>query len=234
MNEITGALSLYLLMGQSNMAGRGTVAPMDQKTHPRIWMMSESGEWRLACEPLHTDKQEMVGVGPGFAFAKAMIAADPAMQIGLLPCAVGGTPLSRWERHGDLYEHAVMMARRASQRGEIAGMLWHQGESDALQFLTANTYGDRLTRMIHDLRNDLESPDLPVAVCTLGDFLAGRERYPAHGVINAALRKIPSALRRVTCIEASGLGHVGDALHFDSEAARELGKRYAEAMLHMR
>lgn len=227
-------LSIYLLMGQSNMAGRGTVEPIDEKPHPRIWAMDEDGQWSPAKEPLHNDKPDRVGVGPGFAFARTVVEDDPSVHIGLVPCAVGGSALARWEKHGDLYIHTIGLWKRATQRGDIAGVLWHQGESDAHQFLTANTYGDRLLRMFHDLRDDLDLPDLPIVVGTLGDHVARHDGYPATGVVNAALRQLPSKMRRVACIEANGLGHIGDELHFDAEAGREFGRRYAEAMLQMR
>lgn len=56
---------------------------------------------------------------------------SPALKIGLVPTAVGGTALRRWIKGGDLYEQAVARARVAAQTGVIRGVLWHQGESDA-------------------------------------------------------------------------------------------------------
>jgi len=32
-------LQLFLLAGQSNMAGRGTVEPEDRVPHPRVWLL---------------------------------------------------------------------------------------------------------------------------------------------------------------------------------------------------
>jgi hypothetical protein len=87
---------LYLLAGQSNMAGRGAVETEDTTPHPRIWTLTKDNKWAKAVEPLHFDKPTVVGVGPGFAFAKAMAAADTNVVIGLIPCAVGGSPISVW------------------------------------------------------------------------------------------------------------------------------------------
>ena len=75
---------------------------------------------------------DSVGVGPGLSFAKAMAGNDETVTIGLIPCAVGGTPLSRWESDGDLYKYAIARAKAAMKDGTIKGVLWHQGEIDAM------------------------------------------------------------------------------------------------------
>src|SRR5690348_16838983 len=69
------APEIYLLMGQSNMAGRGKVEAEDQPNDPRLLVFDRDGKWATAAEPLHWDKPKIAGVGPGLAFAKAMAAA---------------------------------------------------------------------------------------------------------------------------------------------------------------
>jgi len=59
---------LFLLVGQSNMAGRGKVTPADKKAHPRVLMLNKAGQWVPAADPLHFDKPRMVGVGLGKTF----------------------------------------------------------------------------------------------------------------------------------------------------------------------
>ena len=94
---------LYLLMGQSNMAGRGTVRDEDRSTDRRILVLNKDHTWMPAAEPLHFDKPNIVGVGPGLAFARDMKAsAAEEVVIGLVPCAVGGSLLKRWQKGGDL------------------------------------------------------------------------------------------------------------------------------------
>jgi hypothetical protein len=68
---------LYLLVGQSNMAGRGEItASYRDLQYNNIFMLDKSGKWVPARHPLHFDKPAMVGVGPGLAFAKTMAEAD--------------------------------------------------------------------------------------------------------------------------------------------------------------
>ncbi len=87
---------LYLLAGQSNMAGRGAVEAEDTVINSRVWMLTKDNEWKPAKEPLHFDKPGITGVGPGLAFGKAMAAAGTSIIIGLIPCAVGGTSINLW------------------------------------------------------------------------------------------------------------------------------------------
>ena len=46
---------LYLLVGQSNMAGRGTVEQQDTAPHPRVLMLSKAEQWVPAADPMHFD-----------------------------------------------------------------------------------------------------------------------------------------------------------------------------------
>jgi hypothetical protein len=226
-------LHLYLLMGQSNMAGRGKIAPEDKMTHPRVLLFTLDNKWELAVEPVTRDKPGMLGVGPGLAFGKAMAEKEPGVTIGLVPCAVGGTPLKRWQSGGDLYSGAVHRAKLAMQDGTMKGILWHQGESDSGSATNANTYGDRLAGMIRDIRADLATPGLPFVVGQIGEFLydRGPKHSPYAHVVNAALAALPDKVPATACAPSQGLNHKGDQLHFDAAAQREFARRYAVEML---
>jgi hypothetical protein len=55
--EDASRFHLFLLAGQSNMAGRGKVEPQDAEPHPRVRMLDQAGNWVPAVDPLHFDKQ---------------------------------------------------------------------------------------------------------------------------------------------------------------------------------
>lgn len=224
---------LYLLMGQSNMAGRGRMTEADRQPVPRVWMPDKDNQWVPAAHPLHQDKPEIAGVGLGIDFAKRMCRADRSVHVGLIPCAFGGTPLSRWSKGGDLYETAVKRAKIAMADGTLRGVLWHQGESDAARPETADTYGDRLAQMIADLRADLESPNLPFVAGRLGEFFVQSGKAPHAETVDAALRDLPNRVENTACVSVKGLDHQGDVVHFSADALRELGKRYASEMTRM-
>lgn len=225
---------IYLLIGQSNMAGRGTVADEDREVDPRVWALDEAAQWVPAREPLHFDKPAIAGVGPGLAFGKAVATRYPDDQVGLVPCAVGGSPIRSWSPGGyweqtasHPYDDTIARARQALERGVLSGILWHQGESDSNE-QDAGLYLDRLVDLIRRLRADLGAPDVPFVAATIGDFVVAHN--PWAETVNEALRRLPDVVARTACVEAEGLGHGGDDLHFDAASARALGRRYAEAL----
>jgi hypothetical protein len=217
-------VDLYLLMGQSNMVGRDTVWLDTQALDSRIGFMDGQGHWWIAREPMHSGGS---GIGPGISFAKSMFpSVDPASVIGLIPCAVGGSPLRRWVKGGDLYQAALNRAKKAASAGRLKGILWHQGETDSENPADAQSYETRLTQMFKDIRSDLGQPDLPIVVGQLGEFV--QARYV--DIVRIALTHLPANLPRVGFADSKGLGHKGDSLHFSAEAEQEMGRRYAAAL----
>ena len=218
---------LYLLIGQSNMAGRGKMTPSDRRPSPGVLAMDAQGTWRPAAHPLHFDKPSMAGVGLGLDFATSMRDDGDQAMIGLIPCAFGGTSLDQWARGGKLYDDAIARADAGAKSGVIRGVLWHQGESDSTAAL-AGTYAARLTKLIGDLRHDLETPNLPVVVGELGHFRQSKNEFNAE--INRQLAQVAAEVPRVKLASAADLTDVGDQTHFDADSLREFGRRYAAAM----
>ena len=227
-------LHVYLLMGQSNMAGRGEIEAEDKTPHARVLTLDTNGAWRPAVEPITHDKPKVLGVGPGVSFGKAMADKNPDVTIGLVPCAFGGSPLQRWQKDGDLYSIAVHRAKLAIQTGTLKGVLWHQGESDSTPAL-AKTYGERLDQMIRDLRSGLDSPGLPFVAGQLGEFLytRGSNNVAEVRLVNDTLARLPERVLHTGCASSAGLNHKGDQLHFDTASQRELGRRYAVEMIRL-
>ncbi|MES2696887.1 MAG: sialate O-acetylesterase [Verrucomicrobiota bacterium] len=225
---------LYLLIGQSNMAGRGKVEPQDKVPHPRVLMLDKENAWVPALDPLHFDKPTIAGVGLGSSFGRAMAEAAPGVTIGLIPCAVGGTPLARWQKGGDLYEQALVRAKVALKAGTLKGILWHQGESDSKSEDTANSYAQRLAQAVKDWRSDLGVNTAPFVAGKLGLFLAEKSKDGQPSTlwrtINAQIESLPKLIPYCAVADSDGLQHKGDSVHFDSASLREFGKRYAEQM----
>lgn len=229
----TENLHIYLLLGQSNMAGRGIVEPEDQQTHPRVQMLDKNNQWKPARDPMHFDKP-IAGVGPGLTFGKFMADADTKITIGLVPSAAGGSSIDAWKTGGYHdqtksypYDEALKRARIAMQTGQLKGIIWHQGESDS-EPGKAEMYAKKLKELITIMRKELNAPDLPVVVATLPDFYANR--VPEAAKVNQALQELPAQMPHTACISTADLTHKGDTIHFDSPSARELGRRYAKAM----
>ncbi|MFS7995693.1 putative sialate O-acetylesterase domain, SGNH hydrolase superfamily [Helianthus anomalus] len=149
---------IFILSGQSNMAGRGGVknhqwdhiVPDDCKPDPTaIHRLTANLTWETAQEPLHADidKNKTCGVGPGMSFANAM-KDYIAGVIGLVPCAIGGTAIKKWAKGEKLYEDMVRRARSAvSNGGEIIALLWYQGETDTSSKTSAQSYKSKTIRI---------------------------------------------------------------------------------------
>src|SRR5512137_970156 len=145
------AFHLSLLIGQSNMAGRGAADAESRKAHPRVAMLTKELRWEPATDPLHFDKPG-AGVGPGLAFGRQMAEASPQARIGLVPCAVGGTSIKAWvpgaadkATNTHPYDDMLKRMQEAQKAGVLKGIIWHQGESDRG---SAGQYPGWLTELI--------------------------------------------------------------------------------------
>lgn len=225
---------VYLLIGQSNMAGRGAVDDAAKVPSPKVLVFNKEMVWTPAVDPLHWDKPAIAGVGPGRAFAEAVLAARPGVEIGLVPAAFGGSSLDEWMPGKPHYVNAVARAKAAvASGGKLRGILWHQGEADSGKTELAESYPERFGVFLAALRKDLDAEDVPFVVGQLGDFVEARKESPFAVRVNEQLASLPAKYRNVGFAEARGLKDLGDQLHFNTEAARELGRRYAAVYLKM-
>ena len=225
---------MFLLIGQSNMAGRGTVEDQDQQTHPRVLMLNKAGEWVPAKDPLHFDKPGIVGVGIGKTFALDYAKQHPDVTVGLIPCAVGGSPIASWEP-GALdsatkthpYDDAMTRARLALKSGTLKGILWHQGESDSKAELAA-VYKEKLHALIARLRKELDAPEVPFVAGQMGQF-SERPWSDGKKTVDAVHQSLPDEVPNTVFVNSDDLSHRGDEVHFDSKSYREFGHRYFAA-----
>jgi hypothetical protein len=219
---------VYLLVGQSNMAGRGVPDAESKIINERILMLDSLNRWVPATDPVHFDKPAMVGVGPAIAFANSMLQKNNKIKIGLIPCAWGGSPIKVWEpgavylNKAHPYDDAISRTQLAMKAGILKGIIWHQGESDN-DSSRALLYIEKLSALINRFRTDLKQPGLPFVAGELGYFIKANH-------INKVIHQLPGQVTNTAVVSAKDLTHKGDQLHFDTWSAREFGKRYAAAM----
>jgi Carbohydrate esterase, sialic acid-specific acetylesterase len=223
---------LYILIGQSNMAGRGPLTDeLKSLGNDSLFSLNKEKQWVPARHPLHFDKPAIVGAGPGLAFGIEMAKAKPGVRIGLIPCAVGGTPIEHWlpgaydsATNTHPYDDAVERILFAMKAGVIKGVIWHQGEANS-QPLPAQKYFMQLSELITRIRALVGNPQLPFVAGELGRFLKTSDN------INRQLSLLPGQIPYTAVATSEGLTDKGDQLHFDSPSAGELGKRYAAKMI---
>lgn len=220
----------FLMIGQSNMAGRGDFADVPLIKNSGCYML-RCGRWQTMYEPVNPDRCVFVeqtafhsGVSLAPAFADLM-AREEGVRVGLIPCADGGTHLNQWMPGQVLYDHAVLMAKLAMRSSTLAGILWHQGEADARCDGDVATYKERFIKMITAMREELG--DVPVilgeiAKNTHEKWLIG-ERGPR---LNKIFHEIAEQLPSCAVASSDGLVLKADGIHFNSESLRILGGRY--------
>ncbi|KAK7376937.1 hypothetical protein VNO80_02357 [Phaseolus coccineus] len=230
------SMDIFVLAGQSNMAGRGGVVggkwdgkvPAECGPSPWVWRLSAELEWEEAREPLHADIDvaKTCGVGPGMAFAKEVlrVGGGGGGLVGLVPCAVGGTKIEEWSRGSRLYDELVKRVKRAMRGGRIRALLWYQGESDTVREKDSDGYKDKMERFIMDLRFDLHLPSLLVIQVALA---SGEGKFTEK--VRRAQMEI--TMPNVKCVDAKGLSLNPDKLHLTTMAQVHLGIKLAHAYL---
>lgn len=220
-------LLFYAMAGQSNMAGRGQIAPADTVPNSRILCLNIYNQLELAHEPLHLYQLPLAGLDCGYSFANHLLPyVDGSSRIGLIPCAVGSTSISDWLNDSikpvRLYTNLIERCQNARHYGVLKGILWHQGEAEAGDN-NYRGYALQLQKFIIKVRAGLGDQHLTFFIGKLSPFC----KEPHKDEINKAIEATASAMSNVFIIPTTGLTGLPDSLHFDAAGQRELGARFA-------
>jgi hypothetical protein len=230
---------VFLLMGQSNMAGRGPLSGVSNSWQDervkllRVTTLSATPQWeeQIAVEPYFNDTPH-AEAGLAQSFVQKILEQHPEQRILLVPCAVGGTSIQQWLPQSELYTRALYLANIAKEKGEITAILWHQGESNANAELLVN-YQENLELTLSSFRKEIGNENLPIVMGEIGRFLEHNQsgRFPYWQEINQAIHNAARNLGHATVVSSEDLVDKADLLHFDTPSLRTLGLRYAEAYL---
>jgi len=227
---------VFILAGQSNMAGRGLVEPQDTIPNERVFTINKNGNLIIAKEPLHFYEPSMTGLDCGLSFGKALTRLIPdSISVMLIPTAVGGSSISQWlgdstHRNVKLLTNFKEKAEIGMNYGQIKGILWHQGESDATSAGTIEIYENQLKKLIELFRNEVVNLSLSVLIGELGSFPDNNDGWQA---INEKIREYAKSDSNAYIIRTDDLKDKGDKVHFNSEGQREIGRRFAEEFIKM-
>ncbi|MSA01003.1 sialate O-acetylesterase [Lactonifactor sp. BIOML-A3] len=218
-----------LMIGQSNMAGRGFLNDVPTICNERIQML-RNGRWQMMAEPINYDRPT-AGVGLAGSFAAMWCMENEDDNIGLIPCAEGGSALDDWAVDKTLYKHAVCQARFAMQDSELLGILWHQGENDGFGG-NYQTYYEKLQVLVNQLRKDLHAEKVPFVIGALGDYL-GKSGFglncTEYEMVNQELFRFAKEQKHTYFVTAAGLTSNPDGIHLNAVSQRKFGIRYYEA-----
>ena len=144
---------------------------------------------------------------------------------------------------GDLYRGAVRRANDAmavaGQNARFVGVIWHQGESDAVDG-GADTYADNHHKLIAAFRANITGagPTTPVVVgefnpCFMSACPDRTGAQPTAATFQKILNyfhTIRSNIAYTAWVSSAGLGWNPDGTHFDLPSVRQLGRRYADKL----
>lgn len=229
-----GVGDIYVTCGQSNMTGYGRDSAYDPPTLGVHSLMNRGG-WSIATHPLseaigsiYGYPENATGTSPALSFARRLH-ERLGVPIGIVPTAVGGTPISFWSplEEGGCYRE---MERRIEKVGNFRGYIWLQGCSDCEEKL-ASTYFERFSAMI-DAWNEKFGKH-PIITAQLNrntncDNIIEKDR--AWGMIRDAQRRAALMLDDVYVVSTTDLP-VTDGIHNSSGANVIIGERMANCAL---
>lgn len=244
--DYRGNLTIFILVGQSNMVGEGSLPP-EVLTSPKIWTFGNDYKWKIASEPIDdsTNQVDMVSFDPdptyslSTGFSRAYRENDKTIVIGVVPCALGGSSIIEWQRNKStdtLYGSCLQRVRIASLAGKIQGILIFQGESEANSPILAtvenpiiDNYGPLFQQLIVDYRLDLAIDDLPIVYAQVSP---APEESPNKNWL--AIQQAQSEID-LDCTDMIITGDLPqmDGLHYDRDELNIIGQRFALAMWNL-
>lgn len=245
---------VFLCFGQSNMEGFPGIEESDKgPVDERFQVLAAvdfpkqgrtNGNWYPAVPPLC---RPSAGLGPADYFGRTLVSnLPPNIKVGIVNVSVGGCKIElfmqdkyqeyaatapKWMTNtiatysGNPYQHLVAMAKLAQQDGVIKGILLHQGESNTNDKQWPAKVKGIYDSLLKDLNLKAE------AVPLLAGELLGADQQGACASMNRIIAELPKTIPSAHVVTSEGCAGRPDHLHFTPAGYRELGRRYAEAML---
>lgn len=230
---------VYLAIGQSNMAGysgslAGATAPI-----PEVHLYGNDGRWKQAAEPmdagtdqLDTVSREFPGHSLMLPFAKRLFETT-GVPVAVIPGPLGGTNLYvQWQRNAfdpahrvTLYGSALHRVRAQYLGAPLRGILWYQGESDAIAGRTTAQYRADLEQLVAQYRGDLSAPDALFLCVQLGTWSGGG--FPHWTNVQEAQRRVCRADAQAALATVVDQPR-SDGIHYSVAGYQELGVRLAD------
>ncbi len=227
---------VFILAGQSNMAGFGTTAKL-----PASYRRTPSNvEFYFNGYPAKMSR--FARFGPEISFAHAISRHFPHKKIKLIKFAVGGTSLFAWDPSwrlskarltrnasaGPLFKKLLQTIRTHTTGTHLSAILWMQGETDARYPGAARSYMKNLSHFVRALRRELKAPSLAFYI---GEVDPPATSFPYRDIVRKAQRRSSAYIKNTLLVSTKGLAKRGDHLHYNTEGQIALGLRFAQAYI---
>lgn len=233
-----GVGDIFVIAGQSNASGTGKGLVNDGPVLG-VHLFANDERWKLAMHPLEdatntlhpiTITRIFHGHSPWLAFAKTIF-LKTGIPVGLIPTALGGSPVSRWveggEGDGDLFKNMADMLQKAG--GKTAGILWYQGETEVTQG-TVGDYPRKFRLFVEAARALTGNPELPVFTGQLNAFVNEAADAAGWTRMREIQRELSHRLKNVFLVVTVDCP-LSDPIHNSSGANVWIGERFALAAL---
>lgn len=210
---------IFVLAGQSNMAGRGKpVPPVSANPRLETW---NNGVWQPATDPLDDRRNRDSGVGPGISFGQTVLKLEPSANVGLVMCAVGATSIAEWQPDGVLYQNCLDKVRAIGR--PVAATLFLQGESDSRAAPDSQAWGGLFTNYLRAVRHDMGGK---VLLGQIGSI--DQRKYPYQQVVRDQQAAV-AAKFHLPLVTTDDLPISSDGVHFTVPSYKAIGQRFASA-----
>lgn len=178
-------------------------------------------------------RDRVQGSGLGIPFGKEIV-RHTGIPIGLIMVAHGGTSMAQWDARlaseGGRSLYGSMLRSVQAAGGKVAGLLWYQGESDALEGLAEQYYATMLD-WVRQLRADLGNSELPVIYAQLAGVTSWPDEVPWNRVQHDQwlLEQAMGQAELVPTIDAQ----LADTIHPNTASLRSIGQRMAWSALRL-
>lgn len=217
---------VYIIAGQSNAAGMGK-GFVTEEPEMGIHILRNMEFWDIASHPFNDfdySKQSMF-----LSFAKK-IRKKTGNPVGLIPAAMGGSPLSRWlkDEDGDLYLKLLNCIKKREIKP--TAVLWYQGCADTGGSKDPEDYLKRFKKFTDFLRADLENEELPIFT-----FQLNRQKFKESDIesdfeydcVREVQRRAAKEIKNVYVLPAIDALNMSDFIHGSKSSNIMLGERLA-------
>jgi hypothetical protein len=208
------ALHLFILSGQSNMAGLDP----DESFTPAV--RNAFGKENVIVI------KDAVGGQPIRRWYKDWKPADGEVPKG----------------NGDLYDRLMAKVTRATKDKQLASVtfLWMQGERDANE-KHGEVYETSLQGLFAQLQKDLQRDDINVVIGRLSDFDMKNARYAHWTMVRDIQMKVAAGHPRGAWVDTDDLNDgqnrkgktIKNDLHYSDDGYKTFGKRLADKAIHL-
>ena len=254
-------INVFFVSGQSNAVGSGLASDLPsslqtpQEDVPYYFYQNYGATQTLTTlRPMIRTPYNEIRFGPEITFGRAMADyyATLGEKVAIIKCGFSGTSL--WEDwvfdgtassvgDGGNYTTfknvannglSALAAANPSDTVELRGMIWMQGESDALELAsippaTNQDYAANFSRFIQDVRLTYNEPELPFVFGRLSSqqtaIAADKLNY-----LRSAQESVASSIADTVMVDTDSFGMGTDRLHFNSAGQQALGSAFATAM----